>query len=90
MADEALAFDKTELRQLYKAFKILGDEAKDEAKLTSNALASYLEKEIRGAGYTRTKGSKAVRRIVDGSRVKKSRSARLAPPQGPKHPYSRI
>ena len=72
MESETLAFDKTELRQLYKAFQILGDEAKNEARLQSNALATYLEREIRGAGYRRTFGSKAVRRIVDGSRVKKS------------------
>lgn len=72
MDNDTLAFDKTELRQLYKAFQVLGDEAKDEARLASNNLATYLEREIRGAGYGRTKGSRAVRRIVDGSRVKKS------------------
>jgi hypothetical protein len=72
MAEETLAFDKTELRQLYKAFKVLGDEAKDEARLQSNALADYLQKEIAQAAYNRTQGAKAVRRIVDGSRVKKS------------------
>lgn len=72
MQTESLAFDKTELRQLYKAFQVLGDEAKDEARLASNNLAGYLQREIRQAGYNRTFGSKAVRRIVDGSRVKKS------------------
>lgn len=72
MAEDTLAFDKTQLRQLYKAFNILGDEAKKEARLQSNALASYLEKEIQQAGYQRTFGAKAVRRIVDGSKVKKS------------------
>lgn len=72
MADETLAFDKTELRQLYKAFKVLGDEAKDEARLQSNALASFLQTEIQNAAYKRTQGAKAVKRVVDGSRVKKS------------------
>lgn len=72
MAEETLAFDKTELRQLYKAFNVLGDEAKDEARQQSNALASFLQREIKQAGYQRTKGAPAVRRIVDGSRVKKS------------------
>lgn len=70
--NETLAFDRTQLRQLYKAFQVLGDEAKVEARETSNALADYLQKEIRSAGYARTKGAEAVRRIVDGSRVKKS------------------
>lgn len=72
MNNDTLAFDKTELRQLYKAFQVLGDEAKDEARLSSNNLASYLQREIRAAGYARTTGSRVVRRIVDGSRVKKS------------------
>lgn len=72
MNNDTLAFDKTELRQLYKAFQVLGDEAKDEARLASNNLASFLQREIRAAGYARTKGTKVVRRIVDGSRVKKS------------------
>lgn len=72
MDNETLAFDKTELRNLYKAFKILGDEAKDEAKLQSNALATFLQGQIKDAGYSRTFGAKVVRRIVDGSRVKKS------------------
>jgi hypothetical protein len=72
VAEETLAFDKTELRQLYKAFKVLGDEAKDEARQQSNALASFLQTEIRQAGYQRTKGAQVIRRIVDGSRVKKS------------------
>lgn len=72
MAEETLAFDKTELRNVYKAFKVLGDEAKDEARLQSNALAQYLQGQIKDAGYGRTFGAKVVRRIVDGSRVKKS------------------
>ena len=72
METETLAFDRTELRNLYKAFNILGEEAKEEARRSSNALASFLQSEIKQAGYNRTVGSKAVRRIVDGSRVKKS------------------
>lgn len=72
MADETLAFDRTELRQVYKAFNILGDEAKDEARRVSNALASFLQDRIKQTAYTRTKAPGAVRRIADGSRVKKS------------------
>jgi len=67
-----MAFDKTELRNVYKAFKVLGEEAKNEARTQSNALAEFLQKEVQQAGYSRTQGSQAVRRIVDGSRVKKS------------------
>ena len=39
MAEELAAFDRTELRQVYKAFNLLGDEAKAEARETSNNLA---------------------------------------------------
>lgn len=73
MAEEpAMAFDRNELRNLYKAFNVLGDEAKAEAREQSNQLANFLQKQIQAAGYERTFGNKAVRRIVDGSRVKKS------------------
>lgn len=72
MDEPTIAFDKAELRNLYKAFKVLGEEAKDEARQQSNALAEFLQSEIRQAGYSRTFGNAAVRRIVDGSRVKKS------------------
>jgi len=40
MAEEAAAFDRTELRQVYKAFTLLGDEAKAEARGVSNNLAT--------------------------------------------------
>jgi hypothetical protein len=72
VADEALAFDKTELRQLYKAFNVLGDEAKNEARTVSNNLAQYLQGQIKIAANTRVFGAKAVQRIADGSKVKKS------------------
>lgn len=72
MAEESIAFDKSELRNVYKAFKVLGDEAKDEARAQSNALAEYLKDRIRTAGYARNFGATAVQRIVDGAKVKKS------------------
>jgi len=72
MAEEMAAFDKTELRQVYKAFSLLGDEAKNEARQTSNNLATYLQKQIASAASSRTKGQKAINRIVSGSRVSKT------------------
>ena len=72
MAEELAAFDRTELRQLYKAFSVLGDEAKTESRNVSNGLAEYLAAQIRQAGYARTKSSGAVRRVVDGGRVSKT------------------
>lgn len=72
MAEELAAFDRTELRQVYKAFSLLGDEAKAEARETSNNLATYLQKQIAAKAGTRTKGQKAIERIVSGSRVSKT------------------
>jgi len=72
MAEEVSAFDRTELRQVYKAFTLLGDEAKAEARQSSNNLATYLQKQIASAAGSRTKGQEAINRIVSGSRVSKS------------------
>ncbi len=52
MAEEVAAFDRTELRQVYKAFSLLGDEAKAEARQTSNNLATYLQQQIAAKAST--------------------------------------
>lgn len=72
MAEELAAFDKTELRQVYKAFNLLGDEAKAEARETSNNLATYLQRQIAQKSQTRVKGQRAIERIVAGSKVSKT------------------
>lgn len=72
MAEEVSAFDRTELRQVYKAFTLLGDEAKAEARESSNNLATYLQRQIATAAASRLKGQAAINRIVSGSKVSKS------------------
>ena len=72
MAEELAAFDRTELRQVYKAFNLLGDEAKAEARQTSNNLATYLQRQIAQKSQSRVKGQRAIERIVSGSRVSKT------------------
>ena len=72
MAEEVSAFDQTELRQVYKAFTLLGDEAKAEARQSSNALATYLQTAIATKARTRTQGQQAINRIVSGSKVSKT------------------
>jgi hypothetical protein len=72
MAEEVSAFDRTELRQVYKAFTLLGDEAKAEARQSSNNLATYLQKQIASNAGSRIKGQEAINRIVSGSRVSKT------------------
>jgi hypothetical protein len=72
MAEQVSAFDRTELRQVYKAFTLLGDEAKAEARQTSNNLATYLQRQIATTASTRIKGQQAINRIVSGSKVSKT------------------
>ena len=72
MAEEVSAFDRTELRQVYKAFSVLGDEAKAEARQSSNALATYLQTAIAAKARSRTQGQQAINRIVSGSKVSKT------------------
>jgi hypothetical protein len=72
MAEEVSAFDRTELRQVYKAFTLLGDEAKAEARQSSNNLATYLQRQIATTAATRGKGQQAINRIVSGSKVSKT------------------
>ena len=71
MADDVLAFDKTELRQVFKALKNMGEEANDEAKRQSGALAEFARAEVIQKAKS-LQSNKVAGRIADGSRVKKS------------------
>ena len=69
MASETIAYDKSDLRGVLKAFKAMDEEATDQAKKESNALASYVQRNIfEAAGDRGTVAS----RIAQGSRVSKS------------------
>ena len=72
MADETMAFDKSQLSAIYRAFKAMDQEAIDQAKLQSGALAAYLQGKIKNAAASRGQDSRSAQRIADGSRVKKS------------------
>jgi hypothetical protein len=72
MPDLEIAYDRRELVGIAKAFRAMEDEAKDEARSSSNALASFSADKIKQAAYLRTKNSTAVKRIADGVRVSKS------------------
>jgi hypothetical protein len=70
MATESIAYDKSDLRKVYAAFKAMDDEAVAQAKQESNALATYLQgKIISKAGES---SNKAAPRIAQGSTVSKS------------------
>jgi hypothetical protein len=70
MAEEAIAFDKQELRSILSAFKAMDEEAVKEAKSVSNGLATYLQSKIISAAGNRP--NQAASRIAQGSRVSKS------------------
>ncbi len=72
MADEAISYDRQELRSIIKAFKAMDDEAIDAAKRESNALAQFAANEVKAYSITRTFGQAVVNRIATGVRVSKS------------------
>jgi len=43
MTQDAIAYDKSDLRKIYAAFKAMDDEAQTAAKKVSNSLAIYLK-----------------------------------------------
>lgn len=66
-----LVYDKKELRAITSAFKAMSDEAVDQAKKESNALAEYAGHEIVKAAYVAPNPKVAVR-VAQGFRVSKS------------------
>jgi hypothetical protein len=71
VADEVLAFDKSELSKIFKALKNMDEAATEEAKRQSGALADFARSEvIQTAGALQS--NKVSNRIAQGSKVKKS------------------
>jgi hypothetical protein len=68
---EQMAFDKTELRNVFKALRNMDEKATEEAKRVSGALSDYARNEIINTASGLS--SRAVAsRIAEGARVKKS------------------
>jgi len=81
MADSAGfgAFSQRELRSIAKVFQVMGDEAVEESRKVAYDISNLAKNEIKSAGYARTKGNKAVKRIVDGASVSRtSKTGRLS------------
>lgn len=72
MADLEIAYDKREISAITRAFKAMDEEAIDQARVASNALATFASEQIKSAGLGRTFNSEAVRRIVTGVRISKT------------------
>ena len=70
MAEEAIAYDKGDLRGVLKAFKAMDEEATAQAKVVSGGLATYVQGKIVSAASLRP--NDAANRIAAGSRVSKS------------------
>jgi len=70
MADEAVGFDRAELRSIIGAFKGMDETAVAQAKEVSSNLATYLQSKIISAAGSRP--NQAASRIAQGSRVSKS------------------
>jgi hypothetical protein len=73
MSDEvSIAYDRSDLRGITKAFKGMSDEAVEAAKRESSNLAEYASQQIKIAAASRTVSGTAARRIADGVKVSKS------------------
>ncbi len=73
MADDVkIAYDKTDLRGITRAFKGMSDEAVEAAKKESSNLAEYASQQIKISAATRTVSGTAARRIADGVKVSKT------------------
>jgi hypothetical protein len=70
MATESVAYDKSDLSGIYKAFKAMDEEAVTQAKKESNALATYLQGKIVGAAGSNN--NNVASKIAAGSTVSKS------------------
>jgi hypothetical protein len=72
MANETIAYNKSDLRDLYKAFKLMDEQATEEARTQSSALATYAAEQIKVATRGRTKSGKVAQRVADGVSISKS------------------
>lgn len=73
MADEVkIAYDKSDLRGITKAFKAMSEEATEAAKRESSNLAEFAADRIKISAATRTVSGTAARRIADGVKVSKT------------------
>jgi len=72
MTNETIAYNKSDLRDLYKAFKLMDEQATEEARNQSSALATYAAEQIKTAAKSRTKSGKVAQRVADGVSISKS------------------
>jgi hypothetical protein len=71
VADEAISYDKADLRRIIGAFKAMDEEATDAAKRESSALAEFAQGKIQSKAESLS-SRKVASRIAQGSKVSKS------------------
>ena len=72
MASETIAYNRNDIRDILKAFKVMDAQATDEARIQSAALATYAAEQIKTAARGRTKSGKVAQRVADGVSISKS------------------
>jgi hypothetical protein len=72
MASETIAYSRNDIRDILKAFKVMDDQATEEARIQSATLATYAAEEIKTAARGRTKSGKVAQRVADGVSISKS------------------
>lgn len=72
MGEVKIAYDKSDVRSILRAFKAMDEQAIEEARTQSAALAYFASEEIKATARTREKSAKAVQRVADGVRISKS------------------
>lgn len=72
MAEVKIAYDKSDLSAVTRSFKAMDEEALNQAKRESSALAQFAADKIKISAATRTVSGTAARRIADGVKVSPS------------------
>jgi hypothetical protein len=72
MASEAISYDKAELRAIARSFKAMDEEALNQAKAKSNALAEFVSDKVKAAAAMTRSIPKVSTRIAEGSKVSKT------------------
>jgi len=72
VASDPITYDRAELSGILKAFKAMDDQAVQEARTESSALATYAANQIKVSALGRQVSGTGVRRVAEGVRISKS------------------
>ena len=72
VASDSITYDRAELSGILKAFKAMDEQAVQEARTESSALATYAANQIKVTAMGRQVSGAGVRRVAEGVRISKS------------------